>query len=252
MKLLRAIRDGLRECTPPVAWRTGQQLTARVRFGKAPPWELPARTVGDLWPHANETEVSLVPTQLRQHPWGMPEHELLILGAITRAVQPRRIVEFGTFTGGSTLSMALNSPPEARLVTVDVDPADRRTHVHGSGVGLYEFRTGEMFVGTPWCEKITQQFCDTRRFAMPEWEGCVDLFMVDADHTYEYVRADIATARRMLSPSGVIVWHDYTWLPENPECGGVTRAVNEFGRQFGNCFQITGTRFAVYLADNAR
>jgi predicted O-methyltransferase YrrM len=180
----------------------------------------------------------------------MPEHELLVLGAITQAVSPERIVEFGTFTGASTLTMALNSPPDARVITVDVDPATRPTHVHGLGVGLIEFRTGEMFLDTPWAPKIEQRYCDTRQFALPEWKGQVGLFMVDADHTYEFVRTDTALAKSMLAPGGVIVWHDYTWTPDAAECAGVTRAVNEFNRQYGNCFQIAGTRFAVHVPDH--
>jgi hypothetical protein len=240
----------LRAWSPPVVWRTAQRLRARARYGRLPTWELPCRRISDLWPAANEAEVALIPKQMRQHLWGMPEHELLILGAITRAVSPERIVEFGTFTGASTLTIALNSPPNARVVTVDVDPATRPTHVHGLGVGLVEFRTGEMFLNTPWAAKIEQRYCDTRQFAMPAWKGQVALFMVDADHTYEFVRTDTAIAKSMLSPGGIIVWHDYTWTPDSAECAGVTRAVNEFNRQYGNCFQIAGTRFAIHLPDH--
>jgi predicted O-methyltransferase YrrM len=40
----------------------------------------------------------------------MPEHELLVLGAVTQALRPERVVEFGTFTGASTFLMALNNP----------------------------------------------------------------------------------------------------------------------------------------------
>lgn len=242
--------QGVRRFLPPLLWEFAQRMGARLQFGKPPAWELPKRALAELWPSVNYGEVSLIPKQMRQHLWGMPEHELLILGAITRAVNPKRIVEFGTFTGASTLTIALNSPPDARVVTVDVDPATRPTHVHGLGVGLIEFRTGEMFLDTPWAAKIEQRYCDTRQFAMPEWKGQVGLFMVDADHTYEFVRTDTALAKSMLAPGGILVWHDYTWTPDSAECAGVTRAVNEFNRQYGNCFQIAGTRFAVYLPDH--
>lgn len=251
MKVVDSLLTGLGLCTPPIVQSVVQLIRSRLRFGKPPPWELPTRTLGELWPAVYQAEVSLIPKQMRHHLWGMPEHELLILGAITRAVSPKRIVEFGTFTGASTLTMALNSPPDARVVTVDVDPARRSTHVHGLGVGLIDFQTGEMFLDTPWAAKIEQRYCDTRKFVMPEWKDTVGLFMVDADHTYEFVRADTLIAKSMLAPGGVIVWHDYTWTPDSAECAGVTRAVNTFYRQHGNCFQIAGTRFAVYMGERA-
>lgn len=186
---------------------------------------------------------------MQQHLWGMPEHEFLFLGAITQAVQPERIIEFGTFPGASALTMAINSPPKARVVTVDADPSNRPTHVHGLGVGLLDFQVGGMFLDTPWLAKFEQRFCDTRHFVMPLWRGQVDLFMVDADHTYEFVRSATFIAKSMLSPSGVLVWRDYTWASDAAECEGATRAVNEFHRQYGRCFQIAGTRFAVHIAN---
>jgi predicted O-methyltransferase YrrM len=189
----------------------------------------------------------MIPRQIRRHLWGMPEHELLVLGAVTQALRPDRVVEFGTFTGSSTLAMALNSPQHSRIVTVDVNPADRPSHVHGLGVGLLEFHVGEVFQGTAWHRKIEQRLGDTRQFVMPEWEGQVGLFLVDADHTYDFVRTDTAFAKKMLMPGGAILWHDYTWSPDAAECGGVTRAVNEFHQRYGNCFQIAGTRFALYF-----
>jgi predicted O-methyltransferase YrrM len=237
----------LRHITPPILWEAGRSVSTRVRYGKLPPWELPACDLDDIWPGASCREVTLIPNQLRRHLWGMPENELLLLAAITRATAPRLVVEFGTFTGASTTAIALNSPESTEIVTVDIDPTNRATHTHGLGVGLLEFATGECFMNMPWAVNIEQLFVDTREFEFPEWEGKVSLFFIDADHTYEFVRADTEIAKRMLMPGGVIVWHDYRWFPENPECAGVTAAVNEFHKVYGNCFQISGTRFAVYV-----
>lgn len=239
--------ESVRELIPPLLWRTAQTARARWRYGRPPAWELPVRSLDEIWPGMNSAAVAMIPNQIRRHLWGMPEHELLVLGAVTQALRPDRIVEFGTFTGASTLAMALNSRSHTRIVTVDVDPADRPSHVHGLGVGLIEFRVGEVFKDTAWHAKIEQRLCDTRLFTMPEWEGQVGLFLVDADHTYDFVRSDTAFANTMLSPRGAIVWHDYTWSPDAAECGGVTRAVNEYHQRHGNCFQIAGTRFAIYL-----
>ena len=46
----------------------------------------------------------------------------------------------------------------------------------------------------------------------------------------------------------MIVWDDYRWLDIHAECAGVTFCLNEL-RATHAIFQITGTRFAIYLDD---
>lgn len=58
----------------------------------------------------------------------------------------------------------------------------------------------------------------------------IDFVYVDADHTYESVKKDIANALILLNGRGVIAGHDYIDTPRNP-FGGVIKAVNEaFGK----------------------
>jgi predicted O-methyltransferase YrrM len=40
--------------------------------------------------------------------------------------------------------------------------------------------------------------------------GKLDLVFIDADHTYDAVINDSHKALQMLSPKGIVVWHDYT------------------------------------------
>jgi len=51
----------------------------------------------------------------------------------------------------------------------------------------------------------------------------VDFVYIDANHTYESVKADIALALKILKPNGIIAGHDYY-----DEFQGVIKAVNEF------------------------
>jgi hypothetical protein len=73
----------------------------------------------------------------------------------------------------------------------------------------------------------------------------MNLVVVDADHTYEFVCKDTETALALLAPSGIIVWDDYVWNERNPECAGVTRCLNELART-KKVYQIDGTRLAIY------
>ncbi len=207
---------------------------------------VPSAKLSEIFPGGDQAEVTMLPRLIRSHKWAMPEHELLTLGALAKILQPKLVVEFGTFMGGSTLSLASNMPQEGKVVTIDLDPSTRKTHVHGMGVGLSEFDVGCLFRGTRYEQMIEQRFANTVQFEDRSLVGQADLVFVDADHTYEFAKRDTERAMSFLKPGGTILWHDYTWEPSNPECVGVTRTVNEFWQQHGSCSQIAGTRFALY------
>ncbi|MCC9609593.1 class I SAM-dependent methyltransferase [Blastopirellula sp. JC733] len=211
------------------------------------PFIVPEASLSELFPGADQAEVVMLPRLIRSHKWAMPEHELLTLGALIKMLQPRLIVEFGTFMGGSTLTMAANMPEDGRIVTIDLDPNVRGTHVHGQGVGLSNFDVGCLFQGTRYERQIEQRFANSVEFSDHDLLAAADLVFVDADHTYEFCKRDTQTAVTFAKPSGALLWHDYTWEPAAKECVGVTQTVNEFWEERGGCRQVAGTRFAVYL-----
>lgn len=210
------------------------------------PFDLPAVSLAQLFEGGDQIETTMLPRLIRSHEWAMPEHELLTLGALAKQLSPKLVVEFGTFMGGSTLAMASNLPESSQIVTVDLEPDHRRDHEHGMGVGLLEFEVGSLFRGTRYESIIEQRYANTVEFSDEDLVAKADLVFVDADHTYEFAKRDTQTALRLLKPGGVILWHDYSWAPENPECVGVTKTVNEFRDEYGGCRQIAGTRFAIY------
>lgn len=216
------------------------------------PFLVPEATLSEIFEGSDQAEVTMLPRLIRTHKWAMPEHELLTLGALTKVLQPKLVVEFGTFMGGSTLAMASNMPQDGRIVTIDLDPTARKTHVHGMGVGLSDFDVGTLFRGTRYESQIEQRFANTVNFRDDDLLQAADLVFVDADHTYEFAKRDTQTALTFMKPGGSILWHDYTWEPANPECVGVTRTVNEFWEEHGSCSQILGTRFAIFSPVLAR
>lgn len=205
---------------------------------------LPMHTLTDLFPSI-EQQMLAVPATFAQprHLWASPLAELLHLAAICRYLQPRRIFEIGTFTGMATLIMALNTPADTEIWTLDLDPA-----VIAASPGFPTFTPGEAFHGTPAAHKIQQLAGDTRTFDYAPYSGQMDLVFIDAVHLYEYVAQDTANALRMLTASGALVWDDYRWSAATPECAGVTRCVHEFHTQHRPCVQLQGTRLAVSLA----
>lgn len=193
---------------------------------------LPSRTLVDIFPGIETQSVSVPATEIvRPKDMVVPLPELLTLGAICRHIQPRRIFEIGTYTGSSTLLMAMNTSEATELTTIDYETTEL---------------VGSAFRGTPSALKIKQLHGDSRAFDFSPYYQNIDLILVDANHTYEFVKVDSETAFKLLKPGGVIVWDDYRWLDIHSECRGVTFCLNEL-QQSRSLFHITGTRFAIYV-----
>lgn len=208
---------------------------------------IPAKRPSEIWPAFGTTEVTMLPRHLRNHLWAMPENELLVLATICKLLNPVNVFEFGTFTGGSTLAIAANTPSDTEIVTLDIPPEERRSHRTGVGSDIpFDYVIGESYLGTRYESKISSIRCNATSFDPTPYLGKMDLVFIDADHTYSFASSDTQNAIKMLSPNGVILWHDYRWDDDTPECVGVTHCVNEFHQQHKRCIEILGTRFAVY------
>ncbi len=209
---------------------------------------LPKRALGELFPGIESTELSTPVSQIcRQDEWTLPLTELLTLAAICKHVRPRKVFEIGTYTGSTTLMMAKNTPYETEIFTLDLDPSQRETHKHGLGIGgLPAFAVGSAYQGLPFTTKVHQLFGNSVTFDYSPFAASIDLVLIDADHTYDFVKVDTANAFKLLRPGGIIIWDDYVWDERYPECIGVTRILNEL-QQTRRCFQIAGTRLAIYL-----
>jgi hypothetical protein len=169
-------------------------------------------------------------------------NELIILAALCVYLKPLLVMEFGTFDGLTALHFAMNSPPAAKVVTIDLHPDDpirRRTTddtFYSKGVTV-----GQRFLCTPESVKIEQVFCNTTAFDTAPYAGRVDLTFIDAGHAYELVRSDSRKSIEMLAPGGVILWHDYHYAHE-----GVYRWLNELSEELP-LFQVPGTKIVCHV-----
>ena len=125
------------------------------------------------------------------------------------------VVEFGTLFGLTTIELARRSAPDVKIVTVDIfcwNPFGLPPEKH-------EAFTRRILA--PWTEsgKVTLVKADSSAFRASVTEPPALVFL-DADHSYEAVRDEIAWAKAV----GVktICGHDYG----NP-LFGVTKAVDE-------------------------
>lgn len=140
------------------------------------------------------------------------------------------VVELGVFCGRSLAYLAgVLKPKGCRVVGVD------------SFLGSPEFETGVKFEGKPWAEaprgilatmaiqnleaagvlgEVSLVVSDSARAAELFSDGSVWAVFVDADHSYEGVRRDIAAWWPKVAPGGYVAGDD--WRPDFP---GVERAV---------------------------
>ena len=153
----------------------------------------------------------------------MPTYDLLVLASVCAHLQPRLLLEFGTYDGLTTLHLAMNSPAEARILTLDLHPDDPIRQQNTEDTFYTRGITvGAHFCGKPEGRKIQQVYGDTTKFDHTPYQKQVDFIFVDAGHAYDLVRSDSQKALEMVSPGGVIFWHDYHYTHD-----GVYTCLNE-------------------------
>ena len=117
------------------------------------------------------------------------------LGLLVRTLRARRVLELGTFTGYSSISMALALPPDGRVITCDVNEETTeiaRRYAEEAGVAdRIDYRLG------PALETIAGL------------EGELDLVFIDADKT-NYANYYEATLPR-LTRDGLMVLDNTLW-----------------------------------------
>ncbi len=127
------------------------------------------------------------------------------LYALAKQVRPAEIVEVGTFAGGTAIgwAAALNENRTGFLTCIDNDsysagvyPKLAQANILSTGLAPDRFK----LVCGDSREKITQ--------VAREKKGIVDLYLVDADHTYEGALADIVNGLPMVKKDGLMLVHD--------------------------------------------
>ena len=136
------------------------------------------------------------------------------LAMLVAMLGARRVLEIGTFTGYSALSMAPSLPPGGKIITCEIDEhhaSIARRHFDASPFGdRIELRQGRAI--------------DTLRIL----EGPFDFVFIDADKTG--YRGYYEAILPMLSPDGAIAVDNVLWSGAvlNPGDDADTRALVEF------------------------
>lgn len=161
-------------------------------------------------------------------PWSClmdSEKELPALLAEVR--KGKSILEIGTFKGATAAAFAL-ACPDVKVTTMDLpDPTISRNNAQPSE------ECGEAIRALGLAGRIQQLRMDSAKISdwIPNASQRFDAIFVDGDHSPAAVFRDLSNAAQLLTPTGVIVAHDYT-SPEDkirpPWTVGVCEAVDLF------------------------
>lgn len=170
---------------------------------------------------------------VRPPAWGgsMTITEISSLAMLVASRKPKKILEIGTFQGLTTLNLARNAP-KAIVHTVDLPPdADAtQTKFDTADAQIIAGRGHYYYAKTPEASRIKQHHGDTATFDFQEIGGNVDICLIDAAHSYAYVRNDTAKILPLMAENGLILWHDYgrnDFLVGKEDAWGVTEFLHE-------------------------
>jgi len=156
----------------------------------------PIRAVLALFPKTNAS-ISMV--------------EFICLILLLKKAKATRVFEFGTYKGVSITQIALNLPPDSRILTLDL-PEDQSQSLFSisdpeDAVIAFEKGKGALVPADlrPRIEFLKQ---DSAQFDESPLVGEIDFVFVDGAHNAEYVRNDSEKGWRMLRAGGIIAWHD--------------------------------------------
>jgi caffeoyl-CoA O-methyltransferase len=176
---------------------------------------------------AEETRTTLQSPQMLT---GTIEGRLLEL--LVHGLQARRVLELGTYSGYSSLSMAAGLPPDGRIDTCEVEEA------HAEVARRYIARS-------PYADRITVHLgpaLDT----IARLEGDFDFVFIDADKV-NYVNYYEAVLPR-LSPEGLIAADNTLWsgrVIDESDDSEDTRAIKEFNEHVRNDSGVTSVMLTV-------
>lgn len=156
----------------------------------------------------SETETITLPAAHKGG--GMSFSELVILARTTKTRKPNAIFEIGSYDGLTTAVFILNSPPESRILSLDLPPEaakdgasldSDKNLVAGRHLGSVPHALG--------LNRYTQLLCDSMDFDPEPYVNSIDLGLVDAAHDAEHVRNDTVKMANMMTDDGMVFWHDY-------------------------------------------
>jgi hypothetical protein len=184
--------------------RTSVELSARCKMTamdiRIP---IPSVFLPDMFPEQSPDRAAVVKLMVGTALRGAPNiFEQFILCALVQKIQPKTILEIGTFKGATTWHLYENAPPDATIYTLDLPDDEIPEDVSNPDVAANKTRP---FV--PSSNRVRQILVNSMK-----WDGVLDkkiqFAFIDADHRYEGIRNDTEKTLPLLDDYACICWHD--------------------------------------------
>lgn len=164
--------------------------------------------------------------------------EALLLYALAQQAIGGAIVEIGSWKGRSTIWMANGSRSGAGLPIYAVDPHSTvdQQRFNAERSTLDEFTTNIAAAGV---SDLVRPLVATSEEAARTFGEPIALLFIDADHSYQAVRADFEHWRDKIGPGGTVCFHD-VWKRSGP-WRVITEEIVRTGEYAG--FGVSGSIF---------
>jgi predicted O-methyltransferase YrrM len=145
----------------------------------------------EWWTHL-EAQADFRPLQKRS--------ELVALMRLLAAMQPSRVCEIGSASGGTLCALARSARPDATLVTVDLHITPERRAAFPRFA-----RDGQRIV----CIEGNSQQAETWNAVVRAIaDAPLDVLLIDGDHSYGGVSRDYALYAPLVRRGGLVILHD--------------------------------------------
>jgi predicted O-methyltransferase YrrM len=141
--------------------------------------------------------------------------ELKRFAEIVASICPKRVLEIGTFRGGTLCILARLSAPSATLISVDLPGGKfgggqsklRSLLYHAFGKS---FQSVHFIRGDSHSEEVAAKVRDITQ--------SLDVLFIDGDHTYEGVKHDFLSYSPLVRTGGIVAFHDIAEHPKETGC----------------------------------
>ena len=179
-------------------------------------------TVDLRFQHGSHQIVDFVLSNPPIRPLQVPS-ELNRFAEIVGSICPKRVLEIGTFQGGTLCVLARLSAPRATIISIDL-PGGKFGGGQSSVLSFLYHAFGKLFQsmhlirGDSHSEEVSAR---VKRITQS-----LDVLFIDGDHTYDGVKSDFLMYAPLVRPGGIVAFHD---IAEHPEKAGgdVPRFWNE-------------------------
>jgi len=178
------------------------------------------------------------------------DYEAWILSVLSK--KSKNIFEFGTCSGKTTLLFSLNSPEDAKIYTITLDPNDIENQIKVVGDDNIAIRNAIseskydnfMFSNKSILKnKIQVILQDSKELNIDNFKNYFDLIFIDGGHSYSCIKNDTEKSMEMIKKNGFIFWHDYSLAKRSHK--DVYRYLNEI-RSKHEIFHIKNTSLCFY------